>query len=335
MYESIFHNEELNKYCFLVTGGAGFIGSNIVEYLVKYNAGKIIILDNLSTGFLHNIETFIALPNVDFIRGNICEKEVCETACKNVDFVLHQAALGSVPRSVKDPLATNQANVDGFLNMLLAAKNNQVKRFVYASSSSVYGDSPQLPKTEENIGKPLSPYAVSKYVNELYAQVFVRCYNVDIVGLRYFNVFGPNQSPAGAYAAAIPLFIHALITGNSPGIFGDGEQTRDFTFVENAVQANIKAVFSDCEKCRGNIYNIACGDKTSVNELFHMLKDISGSAVMPSYREERPGDIRDSLADISNARKVLGYEPAVKIWDGLRITFDWFKQNFERLYGNI
>ncbi len=335
MYKNKYHPGDIEKLSFLVTGGAGFIGSNIVEYLVKYNAGKIIILDNLSNGFLHNIEPFISLSNVEFIQGDICDNDTCDRACKNVDFVLHQAALGSVPRSIKDPQATNHSNVDGFLNMLVAAKNNQVRRFVYASSSSVYGDSPQLPKMENNIVKPLSPYAVSKYVDELYAQVFSKCYGMEIVGLRYFNVFGPNQSPAGAYAAAIPLFIHALLTGHSPNIFGDGEQTRDFTFVENAVQANIKAAFTDNTDACGNIFNIACGDRTTINELFYTLKKISGSVVMPSYLDERPGDIRDSLADITKAHQTLGYSPVVMIRDGLEITFEWFKQNFKRLYGNI
>lgn len=335
MYEKKYHPGDISNLSFLITGGAGFIGSNIVEYLVKFNAGKIIILDDLSTGFLHNIQPFISLPNVVFMQGDICDAGVCLDACKNIDFVLHQAALGSVPRSIKDPQATNHSNVDGFLNMLVAAKENNVKRFVFASSSSVYGDSKNLPKTENIIGKPLSPYAVSKYVNELYAQVFTTCYGMDIVGLRYFNVFGPNQSPAGAYAAAIPLFIHALITNHSPKIFGDGEQTRDFTFVENAVQANIKAVFANKSKASGNIFNIACGDKTSVNELFFLLKDIAKSSVMPAYLEERPGDIHDSLADITNAQNALEFAPGIKIKEGLELTFNWFKQNFERLYGNV
>jgi len=333
MYETPFHKGDISKFSFLVTGGAGFIGSNIVEYLVKHHAGKIIILDNLSTGFLHNIQPFVALPNVKFIMGDICDAETCNIACKEADFVMHQAALGSVPRSIKDPVSTNHSNVDGFLNMLVAAKDNNVKRFVYASSSSVYGDSPQLPKKELTIGKPLSPYAVSKYVNELYAQVFVRCYNMKIVGLRYFNVFGPNQSPTGAYAAAIPLFIHAILTNRSPKIFGDGEQTRDFTFVENAVQANINALFAEESMACGNVFNIACGDRTSVNELFHLLKNIAGSTITPDYQDERAGDIRDSLADISNAHDALSYSPTVKIEDGLKLTFDWFKQNFKRLYG--
>jgi len=335
MYEKKYHPGDISNLSFLVTGGAGFIGSNIVEYLVKHNAGKIIILDDLSTGFLHNIQPFMSLPNVAFIQGDICDSGICQDACKNIDFVLHQAALGSVPRSIKDPQATNHSNVDGFLNMLVAAKDNNVNRFVFASSSSVYGDSKNLPKTENIIGKPLSPYAVSKYVNELYAQVFTTCYGMDIVGLRYFNVFGPNQSPAGAYAAAIPLFIHALITNHSPKIFGDGEQTRDFTFVENAVQANIKAVFANKSKASGNIFNIACGDKSSVNELFFLLKDIAKSSVMPEYLEERPGDIHDSLADITNAQNALEFAPGIKIKEGLELTFTWFKQNFERLYGNI
>ncbi len=335
MYENTYHTADISRLHFLVTGGAGFIGSNIVEYLVKHKAGKITILDNLSTGFLHNIQPFLTQPNVQFIQGDICDAGTCETSCQDIDIVLHQAALGSVPRSIKDPVATNHANVDGFLNIMAAAKNNKVKRFVFASSSSVYGDSQQLPKTEDIIGRPLSPYAVSKYVDELYAQVFARCYNMGIIGLRYFNVFGPNQSPAGAYAAAIPLFIHALITNRSPKIFGDGEQTRDFTFVENAVQANIKAALTHNTEARGEIFNIACGDRTTVNELFQVLKDISGSDIIPVYLDERPGDIRDSLADISKAHQTLGYTPGVKIKDGLELTYKWFSQNFARLYGDI
>ncbi|HNZ43423.1 MAG TPA: SDR family oxidoreductase [Bacteroidales bacterium] len=335
MYENTYHTDDISRLRFLVTGGAGFIGSNIVEYLVKHKAGKITILDNLSTGFLHNIQPFLTQPNVQFIQGDICDAGTCETSCQDIDIVLHQAALGSVPRSIKDPVATNHANVDGFLNIMTAAKNNKAKRFVFASSSSVYGDSQQLPKTEDIIGRPLSPYAVSKYVDELYAQVFARCYNMEIIGLRYFNVFGPNQSPAGAYAAAIPLFIHALITNRSPKIFGDGEQTRDFTFVENAVQANIKAALTHNTEARGEIFNIACGDRTTVNELFQVLKDISGSDIIPVYLDERPGDIRDSLADISKAHQTLGYMPGVKIKDGLELTYKWFSQNFARLYGDI
>ncbi|HOV11276.1 MAG TPA: SDR family oxidoreductase [Bacteroidales bacterium] len=335
MYENNYHTSDISRINFLVTGGAGFIGSNIVEYLVKHKAGKITILDNLSTGFMHNIQPFLSQPNVQFIQGDICDANVCETSCKDIDIVLHQAALGSVPRSIKDPVATNHSNVDGFLNMLVAAKNRNIKRFVFASSSSVYGDSKQLPKTEDIIGKPLSPYAVSKYVDELYAQVFARCYGMQIIGLRYFNVFGPNQSPTGAYAAAIPLFIHALITNKSPKIFGNGEQTRDFTFVENAVQANIKAALTNKSEACGDIFNIACGDRTTVNELFHYLKDISGSDVTPLYLDERPGDIRDSLADISKAHSTLGYTPVVKTKDGLELTFKWFTENFVRLYGDI
>ncbi|HNX07282.1 MAG TPA: SDR family oxidoreductase [Bacteroidales bacterium] len=335
MYENTYHTADISRLHFLVTGGAGFIGSNIVEYLVKHKAGKITILDNLSTGFLHNIQPFLNHPNVQFFQGDICDADTCETACQDIDIVLHQAALGSVPRSIKDPVATNHANVDGFLNILTAAKNKQVKRFVFASSSSVYGDSQQLPKTEDIIGQPLSPYAVSKYVDELYARVFARCYHMEIIGLRYFNVFGPNQSPEGAYAAAIPLFIHAMITNRSPKIFGNGEQTRDFTFVENAVQANIKAALTQNTEALGEIFNIACGDRSTVNELFQFLKDISAASITPVYLEERPGDIRDSLADISKAQRILGYTPIVKIKDGLKLTYQWFTDNFLRLYGDI
>ncbi len=335
MYKTPHHTENLNNFSFLVTGGAGFIGSNIVEYLVKHHAGKVRILDNLSTGFRRNIEPFESLSNVEFIQGDIRDAQLCMKACEGIDYVLHQAALGSVPRSIKDPIATNQSNVDGFLNMLVAAKESGIKRFVYASSSSVYGDSPCLPKTESNIGNPLSPYAVSKYVNELYANVFAKCYDLEIIGLRYFNVFGPNQSPQGAYAAAIPLFMSGLLHNSAPYINGDGSQTRDFTFVENAVQANIKAVFTTNALALSNVFNIACGDRTSVNELFDILKQISGSSLSPNYRDERPGDIKDSLADISKAKTLLGFAPQVKIQEGIKITFDWFKQNIHLLDGLI
>ncbi|MEI6124297.1 MAG: SDR family oxidoreductase [Bacteroidota bacterium] len=335
MYETAFHNQDINKISFLVTGGAGFIGSNIIAYLTKHGAAKVRIFDNLSTGFKRNIEPFVCLPNVEFIRGDIRDAELCVQACQGIDYVLHQAALGSVPRSIKDPVATNQSNVDGFLNILVAAKETAVKRVVYASSSSVYGDSPVLPKTEDKIGIPLSPYAVSKYVNELYANVFAKCYNLEIIGLRYFNVFGPNQSPQGAYAAAIPLFMSGLLNNVAPFIHGDGTQTRDFTFVENAVQANIKAVFTQNPNALGNIFNIALGDRTSVNELFNILKQISGSLLVPEYCDERPGDIKDSLADISKAKQLLDFAPQVKIYEGLKITFDWFKQNVQFFDGLV
>jgi UDP-N-acetylglucosamine/UDP-N-acetylgalactosamine 4-epimerase len=323
MYETPFHKEDLSKYSFLITGGAGFIGSNLAEYLLKYNAGKVRVLDDLSTGFGSNIDAFTNNTAFEFLSGDIRDIQICQEACKGVDIILHQAALGSVPRSIKDPIPTNAVNIDGFLNMLIAARDNKVKRFVYAASSSVYGDSKELPKVENRIGKPLSPYAVTKLVNELYADVFARTYQLPVIGLRYFNVFGPRQSPKGAYAAVIPLFIQAISQHTSPVIFGDGEQTRDFTFVENAVQANIRAAFAP-DSAINQVYNIAVGESTSLNQLFYSLAGITGSSITPTYVAERSGDIRNSLADISKANTLLSYQPAIKIKRGLQITWDWF-----------
>lgn len=328
MYSKPFHKENLNSYKFLVTGGAGFIGSHIVEYLLKYNAGRVIALDNLSTGFIENVDAFRGHNNFEFVEGDISCVDTCVEACKEVDYVVHQAALGSVPRSIKYPLATNTANVTGFINMLNAAKDANVKRFVYASSSSVYGDSPKLPKTEDVIGNPLSPYAVSKRVDELYANVFANTYGMEIIGMRYFNIFGPRQSPTGPYAAAIPLFMFAVLNNKSPNIYGDGEQSRDFTFVENAVEANIKALFAGDNEAFGKVFNIAVGSQTTVNELFDIIRSLAGSELKPEHLDERPGDIRHSLADISLAEKFLDYNPAIDIKKGLEITFSWFKEKY-------
>lgn len=328
MYDTLFHTNDISKSTFLITGGAGFIGSNIVEYLFKYNAGKVVVLDNLSTGFEENIKPFFGFHNFKFIKGDICNIDTCYKACEGIDYVFHKAALGSVPRSVKNPIATNMVNVDGFLNMLIASRNAGVKRFVYASSSSVYGNSKELPKKEERIGDPLSPYAVTKRTNELYAEAFASNYNMQIIGLRYFNIFGPRQNPQGEYAAAIPLFMEALLKNTPPFINGDGEQNRDFTFVENAVQANIKAMFASNKEATGQVYNIAVGEKTSVNELFGILKKLSGSTINAMHRESRAGDIRESLADISKAKRLLSYEPQIKINEGLQITFSWFCKYF-------
>lgn len=329
MYNKPFHTVELSKLTFLVTGGAGFIGSNIVEYLLKYDAGKVIVLDNFSTGSRENISMFGKYKNFQLIEGNIANLKTCENACKNVDYVIHQAALGSVPRSIKTPVDTNNSNVTGFLNILNAAKEQKVKRFIYASSSSVYGDSPILPKKEEETGNPLSPYAVSKKVNELYAEVFALNYNMEIIGLRYFNIFGPRQSPEGPYAAAIPLFIFAMLNQESPYINGDGEQSRDFTFIENAVLANIKALFCPLKKLNGNIFNIAVGHQTTINQLFQIIQNESGAKdIKPNYREKRAGDVLHSLADITKAKTILGYSPQVDIVNGLKITLEWFKENY-------
>lgn len=325
MYSSPFHTIDLSNQTFLVTGGAGFIGSNIVEYLLKYNAKKVIVLDNLATGFEENLKPYLSLQNFQFIKGDICKIDDCNKACIGVDYVFHQAALGSVPRSIKNPIATHNVNATGFINVLLAARDANVKRVVYASSSSVYGDSKILPKVENQIGKQLSPYAVSKMTNELYGEIFAKTYNMEIIGLRYFNIFGPRQNPQGEYAAAIPLFINALLNNTAPAINGDGEQTRDFTFVSNAVQANIKAMFVQNIKTDGEVFNIAVGERVSLNQLIEILKKLIEKNIQQIYREERSGDIRDSLADISKAKNILNYQPHIKIEEGLKYTLNWFK----------
>jgi UDP-N-acetylglucosamine 4-epimerase len=323
----IYHKQDLKQYSFLVTGGAGFIGSNIVKYLVYNNAGKIRIVDNLSNGYKYNIEEFLHLSNVEFIEADLTDITICEKVVKDIDFISHQAALGSVPRSIVNPIATHNANVNAFINLMVAAKEAGVKRFVYASSSSVYGDSKTLPKVEDKIGNALSPYAVSKRVDELYAEVFYKTYNFPTIGLRYFNIYGPNQSPEGAYAAAIPLFMKALLRNQSPIIFGDGLQTRDFTYVENAVQANIKAMLCNDTSAYGQIFNIACGERTSILDMFNILKKYTGANVEPIFKEERKGDVRDSLADISKAQKLLGYQPKVFFDEGLKNTLQWFQNS--------
>ncbi len=319
-----YHNTDLSKLSFLVTGGAGFIGSNIVEYLLKYGAKKVRVLDDLSNGYYYNIEEFESNPAFEFIKGDICDLETCKKAMQGIDYVSHQAALGSVPRSIDNPIATDKVNSGGFLNMLVALKDSKsVKRMVYAASSSTYGDSKTLPKVEGNIGKPLSPYAVTKLVNELYTDVFAKTYGIDTIGFRYFNIFGPKQSPNGAYAAVIPLFMQALIDNKPPTINGDGEQTRDFTFVENAVQANIRGMFAD-KKAGNEVYNIACGDRVSLNTLWESLQKVSNKKLKANYGPNRQGDVRDSLADISKASKLMEYKPLFDIDKGLDITFDWF-----------
>lgn len=326
MYQNAFHNRDISKFSFLVTGGAGFIGSNLVEYLIKHNAGKVVVLDNLSNGYKKNIEKFIGLPNFEFIEGDITNYETCEKVVQGIDYISHQAALGSVPRSIENPLATHEANATGFLNMLTASKNANVKRIVFASSSSVYGDSKELPKVEDKIGVQLSPYAVSKRTKELYANVFALTYGLDVVGLRYFNVFGPNQSPNGPYAAAIPLFMDAVLKKEAPFINGSGEQSRDFTFVENVVQANIKAFFTEKE-VKGKVINVAFGGKTTINDLFFKIRAIVGNNVEPIYREARIGDVKDSLAAIKLAEELIDYQPSFSINEGLKTTIDWFKDN--------
>ena len=317
-----YHSADFSKISFLVTGGAGFIGSNLVEYLLKYDAKKVRVLDNLATGFMKNLAPFQDNPNFEFLKGDIRDLETCKKAMEGIDYVSHQAALGSVPRSIDDPLTSNEVNVSGFLNMLVAQNESKtVKRMVYAASSSTYGDSKDLPKVEDNIGKPLSPYAVTKLVNELYADVFFKTYGTETIGLRYFNVFGPNQSPNGAYAAVIPIFMRALKDGEAPTIHGDGEQTRDFTFVQNAVQANIRAFFAK-EGAINEVFNIAYGERISLNTLWANLQTISGKRIGPTYGPARKGDVQDSLANIDKARKLLGYDPLYSVADGLELTWD-------------
>lgn len=319
-----YHSVDLSNYNFLVTGGAGFIGSNLVEYLLGHNAKKVRVLDNLATGFLKNIQKFSENPRFEFMEGDIRDLAVCKAAMEDMDYVSHQAALGSVPRSINDPLTSNAVNVTGFLNMLVAQKETgSVRRMVYAASSSTYGDSPTLPKEEGVIGKPLSPYAVTKLVNELYADVFYKTYTTPTIGLRYFNVFGPNQSPTGAYAAVIPLFMQALKDGKSPTINGDGEQTRDFTFVQNAVQANVRAFFAP-EEAVNQVFNVAYGERISLNTLWEDLQSISGKTLTATYGPPRKGDVRDSLANIEKARKLMGYEPLFSVREGLAITWKGF-----------
>lgn len=316
----------------LVTGGAGFIGSNLVEKLLTENTvTEVRVLDNLATGSLENINVFTDHPRFRFIEGDIRDYATCLMACDGIDLISHQAALGSVPRSIKDPLTTNDVNITGTLNVFTAAKEKGVQRIVYAASSSTYGDHPGLPKVEDTIGNPLSPYAVTKLVNELYARVYASLYHMELIGLRYFNIFGPNQNPQGPYAAVIPLFVKAILENRSPVINGDGGHSRDFTFVANAVQANIKALFTDNKDAVNQVYNIACGEQTSLTQLFELLKKEAGSSVEATYGPARTGDVKHSLADISKAKKFLGYEPAVTVAAGLKLAFEWYQKNPGRL----
>ena len=316
----------------LVTGGTGFIGSNLVEELLKNPEISLVrVLDNLATGSVKNIESFIADKRFQFMEGDIRDYNTCLNACDGIDFISHQAALGSVPRSINDPLTTNDVNITGTLNIFTAAKEKAVKRVVYAASSSTYGDHPGLPKVEDKIGNPLSPYAVTKYVNELYAKVYADLYDMEIIGLRYFNVFGPRQNPQGPYAAVIPLFVKAIIENKSPLINGDGEHSRDFTYVANAVQANIKAMFTKNKNAVNQVYNIAYGKQTSLNELFSNLKNIAGSGLAAIHGADRKGDVKHSLADISKAKNLIQYDPEISVEAGLRKTFEWYKKNISWL----
>jgi UDP-N-acetylglucosamine/UDP-N-acetyl-alpha-D-glucosaminouronate 4-epimerase len=311
----------------LVTGGAGFIGANLVERLLKEERVQAVrVLDNLSTGSADNVEHLMASPKFEFVQGDIRDHSACIKACEGMHVISHQAALGSVPRSIKDPITTNEVNIGGTLNVFMAAKENNIKRIVYAASSSTYGDHQDLPKKENYIGKPLSPYAVTKYVNELYADVFSRLYGLEFIGLRYFNVFGPRQNPKGPYAAVVPLFVEALLKGKALVINGDGKHSRDFTYIANVVQANILSLFTNNKEAVNQVYNIAYGQQTSLLQLAQYLTTISGFAVEPMHAPERPGDVKHSLADISKAKQLLGYDPEVSVEEGLRKTFEWYKE---------
>ena len=333
-YEKRLKQLEQQQFTWLVTGVAGFIGSNLLETLLRHNQ-KVVGLDNFATGHPHNLDKVQAIcgeqwSNFTFIEGDIGKLEDCQRACADVDYVLHQAALGSVPRSIEDPIRTNQANIDGFLNMLVAARDAQVKRFVYAASSSTYGDHPDLPKQEDRIGKPLSPYAVTKYVNELYAEVFSRTYGFACIGLRYFNIFGKRQDPAGAYAAVIPKWIASMLHGETVYINGDGETSRDFCFIDNTVQANILSAMVDDEAAANQVYNVALNDQTSLTELFNMIREMIHARkpdleiADPVYRDFRAGDVRHSRADIAKAEQLLGYRPEFRIREGLEQAMDWY-----------
>jgi len=322
-------NKVMKNSKMLITGGAGFIGSNLVEAFLAQEY-QVVCLDNFSTGKRKNIELFLHQRNFELIEGDIRNLDDCRAAVKGCDYILHQAALGSVPRSINDPKTTNDVNIGGFLNMIMAARDARVKRFIYAASSSTYGDHKALPKIEDRIGKPLSPYAVTKYVNELYARVFSDLYGMETIGLRYFNVFGKRQDPEGAYAAVIPKFIKALIRGESPRIDGDGSQTRDFTYVENIVRINQVALQATNKEALNTVYNVAYGEKTSVNELFELLRDNLKkyvphvTRIQPAYGPERIGDVRHSLASIEKARQLLGFDPPFSIREGLKLAIDWY-----------
>lgn len=341
-YEEVRQHLLANQYRWLITGVAGFIGSNLLETLLKLNQ-KVVGLDNFSTGYQRNLDEVRDVVgaaywgNFKFIEGDICQLADCQQACSGADYVLHEAALGSVPRSLANPLLTNENNITGFLNMLVAARDAKVRRFVFAASSSTYGDHPGLPKVEERIGKPLSPYAVSKYVNELYADVFARCYGLESIGLRYFNVFGPRQDPNGSYAAVIPQWVMALIRNTPLQINGDGETSRDFCFIDNVVQINLLAALADDPQAHNQIYNVALGDRTSLKQLYAAMRtELLGSfphlqEYQPRHGDFRSGDVRHSQADISKAKSLLGYEPTHRIDQGLRQAMEWYKKHLTNL----
>jgi len=325
---------KLKDKTILVTGAAGFIGSNLCEYLIEVGA-QVRALDNFATGHNHNIENLLNHENFNFIKGDIRDLATCQKACQGVDFVLHQAALGSVPRSIEDPINTNTANIDGFLNMLVASKDQAVKRFVYAASSSTYGDSKSLPKIEDKIGNPLSPYAITKYVNELYAQNFKLTYDLDTVGLRYFNVFGRKQDPNGAYAAVIPKFVIQLMKHESPTINGDGTYSRDFTYIDNVIQMNVLAITTDNKKALNQIYNTAVGDRTTIMQMAELLKtylskyDPKIIDVDIKNGPNRKGDVPHSLASIEKAQGLLSYQPTHEFKEGLKEAVQWYWENYQ------
>ena len=316
----------------LVTGGAGFIGSNLCEELLRLG-NEVVCFDNFATGKKDNIIEFLENPNFTFIKGDIRKLENCLKATKDIDYVLHQAALGSVPRSIKDPITSNEVNVSGFLNMLVASRDNGVKRFVYAASSSTYGDSESMPKVEDVIGKPLSPYAITKYVNELYADIFSKTYGLETIGLRYFNVFGRKQDPNGAYAAVIPKFVSQLMNGESPMINGDGNFSRDFTYIDNVIQANLLSLVTTNEKAINTVYNVAYGDRNTLNDLMKYLKeylsefDSKISTIEVIYGPTRPGDIPHSHASIAKAKDNLNYNPEFSLQQGLKEAVKWYWKN--------
>ena len=316
----------------LITGGAGFIGSNLSEYLLEKGC-DVVCLDNLATGSRENVNHLSTNPNFTFMEGDIRDISVCHTAVKGVDYVLHQAALGSVPRSIKDPITSNEVNVSGFLNMLIASRDAGVKRFVYAASSSTYGDSESLPKVEETIGRPLSPYAITKYVNELYADVFSKTYGIETIGLRYFNVFGRKQDPNGAYAAVIPKFVSQFMRGESPVINGNGEFSRDFTYIDNVIQANVLSMITENEEAINTVYNVAFGERNTLNDLIDCLKesltiyDPKIKDIQIKYGPNRAGDIPHSLASIDKAKNLLNYNPQYSLKQGLQEAVKWYWNN--------
>ncbi|MGA8146841.1 MAG: SDR family oxidoreductase [Gallionellaceae bacterium] len=337
-YQDTLQHLKTHQHHWLITGVAGFIGSNLLEALLKLNQ-KVTGLDNFSTGYPHNLDQVKQLVgpeawhNFSFIEGDIRELEDCVNSCKGVDYVLHQAALGSVPRSIEDPILTNENNISGFLNMLMASRDAAVQRFVYAASSSTYGDHPGLPKVESVIGKPLSPYAVTKLVNELYADVFARCYGTETIGLRYFNIFGPRQDPNGAYAAVIPQWVAALIRNQTLYINGDGETSRDFTYVDNVVQANLLAALVQSPEAVNQVYNVALNESTSLIQLYEMMRSLLVEQYphlqnhRPQYVDFRKGDVRHSRADISKAVQLLGFEPSHRIDAGLKQAMGWYVEH--------